>query len=232
MVVIGDQEETYEEEIRLLEKQIWRLEVLDGSFKGTVADEVRNASISLGKALTRARKVLAVAQSGYAEIGLPTIAGWVQGYVEDPRPYQRSYLPLALLVALGGMVLACVGFFLITSQLTVGRAIILLSLLPILVGLFLGIRDRGRATINRRALESAGMSPFGTLHFLKTPTPEWVQEKVREAKESGLFEEIRVTAPFEAFTHVTPNDPVIYGVVARQTFLIAQFGLTGDGIND
>ena len=59
------------------------------------------------------------------------------------------------------------------------------------------------------------------------------QTAYERAKESKLFDDIRVVGPKEAFKRVRismriPTDPVVIGKIGNKNFLIAQFDLGED----
>ena len=189
------------------------------------------------------KKVVQALEEGYAEIVLGMKEGWETGYpCKDPRPSQYpqcSIITLAVIVGwaliIGLFSLWRLGFsFFIQGE---GHFVLGAFLLFIIAGLAcatvfgteIWFQER-LGNINNRALWKKGVSARAgvPLLFLKQSLPSHVAVRVDRARECGLFDAVRVYAPSAAFKRVFLGDPIIFGEIDGQTFLIAQFNLGED----
>ena len=183
---------------------------------------LRDAISALQQQEAGVRKFVSVLENGYAPITLPSAPSHATGNVEDPRLVKISLMPLFAGVALATMVsLLALGLASIIDTTLAGLAMLVSVVVEALPFVILGKRNESR-------LCAARIPSYGTQRFYKGTVPDHAWASYQTAKASGLFEKIRIWAPREAFHKVTFRDPIIFGEVQGQQFLIAQFNLSLD----
>lgn len=185
------------------------------------AQGVRSAIFALQQQKTRVASLISTLEHGYAQITLPSASSHATGHVEDPRLVKIPLTPLWLGVILAMMVSMVVlgSFNLLTQAWTMATLpILVVESLPFII---LGNRNESR-------LRAAGIPTYGTQLFYKGTVPAHAWGLYQTAKKSGLFATIGIWAPREAFRKLTFGDPIIFGEVEGQYFLIAQFNLSLD----
>ncbi|HEY4694611.1 MAG TPA: hypothetical protein VIH52_01445 [Candidatus Nanoarchaeia archaeon] len=165
---------------------------------------------------------MAAEKASYSRWTLPTRQGWAVGYIEDPRPHKilsggvesgPFNFVVAMLIVAG--VLAVLGLSL--SWWAVGSSVTF--------GLIGAVAITIPFERNSRALAAAGIPILGKILFLKGEVPEQPRLSYQQAKDSRLFDSLRIFAPEEAFKRVLRVDPVIFGTIGDETFLIVAFDL-------
>jgi len=201
---------------------------------------IQNLISSMCRSIEDLHKVWEALKAGYNEIDLrnPKRNGWIEGIVEDPRPYRNpellpvwlSWLPMLLFVGLAaGFTWGLISSIAVADNvpglllhIIGGWSTFFVSLLLMII---IGSVSTARDMLNTKALKAVGLNPSRELHFLEVLPPTHVLFRYREALGSSLFDRIRVLAPLEAFTTHKKTDPIIYGEAGGRTFLIAQYDL-------
>ncbi|MDO8470735.1 MAG: hypothetical protein Q7S63_02040 [bacterium] len=187
-------------------------------------------------------RIIQALEAGYAEITLDMKPEWEIGFPSrrDPRPSQHPIYTntiLALLTAMASLVglykIWYLGFPFFTQeapQFMIGSFLLFVILVADMVigGVAWCSIEKALEKINSEALLKEGLPPGGTRFFLKQKLPSPVALRLKKARQSEVFDSIQVLAPAEAFKKVFLGDPIIFGRIGTQTFLIAQFNLGED----
>jgi len=190
---------------------------------------------ALNEQIGKHKRVLAVLDAGYAQITLPWPQGWRYGFVgPDPRPFKNPFI-LPSIAGLGTWILSALGTSLgvhlaLQLPLLADIGIYVASVLIFFIVGFVGFCITASLvdTRNHDALRDAGFPTTDTVWILKVMPPLNVMTSYQRAMDSGLFEQIGVLAPREAFTKAETIDPIMYGEVAGKTFLIAWYNREDD----
>jgi hypothetical protein len=153
---------------------------------------------------------------------------WQKGHLHDPRPYKdfsqlnREFSVLYKIGVAGFVVNIVLSMFLTGS--TVLPLVGMLFFLPVL---FTVVISFDRQQKNTEAIRAAGIRET-EVFFLKGEVPDEARTKLVLAQTSGLFDNVMVAAPREAFERVITGDPVIFGEADGQTYLVAAWDLGSD----
>lgn len=177
--------------------------------------------------------IIRILQAGYEEISLPSKAqGWERGYVHDPRPFKHpSIQSLLIAFALSAGFATLLMIFLAFAELEGVRPFLMFGLLCLCGILIVQMLVEGillmanEMAIGRVAPHEIGIND---VLFFKNPIPSTAAAAYQKAKESLLFDAVKICAPEEAFRMVSRLDPIIYGTKNEKTFLVAQFNLGED----
>lgn len=205
--------------VEIVQKEIDELEMELRETLNAKKDGYARHAKHLDYYLDHLKKVLAALNAGYEEITIPRHDEWLQGYIgPDPRPFKWFKLELFAIPVIIFTVI-----FLTIPALRDAQ----------IIGIFIALSMFATISFidgkNQNALLSAGFPFNAKIRFLEKPIPEFAMKAYLRALYGEFFDSIQVVAPTEAFSKTAVTvDPIIFGLIGRQAFFIAQFDLATD----